>query len=213
MNVLVGVPLGNSVRAEFFRSFWPAIQLMPDEGHVTLEYTKYMNTPNARNELVRRCLDGDYSHLFFMDSDMSFPSYALSRLLAHDKDMIGGIYTVKTPPFNSIVFVDETLGEKEWTSWNPKTMELKECAAIGTGCLLVKREVLESMEWPWFEYRPDPEGKHKFMSEDVVFCIEARKKGFEIWCDPTIMCGHMGNIQITPFLNEESEFKVKTEIV
>lgn len=213
MNILVGVPLGSSVRAEFFRSFWPAIQLMDGEGHVTLEYTKYMNTPNARNELVKRCLDGSYSHLFFMDSDMSFPPYTLSRLLNHDKDIVGGLYTVKTPPFNTVAFLDEDTGAKEWTSWNPENMQLKKVAGLATGCMLVKRQVLEALEWPYFEYRPDPEGRHKFMSEDVVFCIDARKKGFEIWCDPTVLCGHMGNIQITPFLNEQSELKVKTEVI
>ena len=28
--------------------------------------------------------------------------------------------------------------------------------------------------------------------EDLAFCWRARQCGFKVWCDPSIICGHVG---------------------
>jgi len=198
--ILVAIPMAEDCRHEFFKSFYAAIALMPEQGNVIVETTKWANTVNARNSLVKSFLKGDCTHLFFMDSDMEFPPNTLSRLLEHDKYIVAGFYTRKLPPFASVIFKGDM---DDWTTWNPTTEDrLQKCSAVGTGCMLIKRNVLETMEWPWFSYEKDLQGKEKYMSEDVVFCINAKKNGFDIWVDPTLMCGHVGNFVIRPFLKE-----------
>lgn len=212
VSVLVGIPMVDSVRAEFFRTFLSAINLMPEEGTIKLEYTKWGNTPNSRNDLVKSMLDGGHTHLFFMDSDMTFPSNTLSRLLQHDKEIVAGLYNRKIPPFATVIFKSDP-SNKEWSTYNPTPEDkLIEVAAAGTGCMLIKREVFEKLEWPWFSYQPDPNGKQRFMSEDVVFCINAREKGIITYCDCTIKCGHVGNTIINPVM-KEGELKVSVDVL
>lgn len=200
VHVFVGVPLSESVHSEFFKTFWPAQLLLPEEGAVSVEVAKWGNTVNNRNDLVKSCLRGDYTHLFFMDSDMSFPESTLSRLLYHDKDIIGGFYTTKVEPYNSTCFVDSPNDGYNYRTYNPQDGEhLKEVAAIGTGCMLIKRQVLEAMKWPWFYYKPN-EVKQTFATEDVAFCEDARGKGFKVWCDFNIKCGHVGHMLVQPLM-------------
>jgi hypothetical protein len=46
----------------------------------------------ARNRLASRALALNYSHLFFIDSDMSFPATLATDMLRADKDVIGLVY-------------------------------------------------------------------------------------------------------------------------
>jgi len=211
--VMVCIPVGDSLSTEFFKTFFPAQNLLPEEGRTYCEILKWGNTVNNRNEFVKQFLKTDCSHLFFMDSDMSFPEATLSRLLQDDKDIVGGFYTVKIEPYNSTCFVDNRAGEKiPYQTYNPVAGDtLKQVCSIGTGCMLIKRKVFESTKWPWFYYRPYGD-EEKFATEDVVFCDNARERGFEVWCDFTIKCGHVGHMLVMPFTDGE-QAKVRLSAV
>jgi len=47
-------------------------------------------------------------------------------------------------------------------------------------------------EQPLFWYDMHPNGMTK-MSNDYWFCRQARKAGYDIWCDSTIELGHIGD--------------------
>ena len=200
--VLIAVPLMNSVSSEFFRTFYQAQILMPEEGLAFVQVCKWGNVVNNRNDMVKTFLKTDHTHIFFMDSDMTFPEFTLSRLLAHDKDIVGGFYTVKVEPFNSTCFMDNPNDPVPWKSYNPEPGEtMKKVASIGTGCALIKRKVFEGRKWPWFYYDP-VYTEEKFTTEDVSFCVDSVKLGYEVWCDFTIKCGHVGHALVMPFLHE-----------
>lgn len=210
--ILIGIPLASSVSAEFFRSFLAVVNLMPEEGQCVVYTTKWQNIVKARNNIVKEVLKHNFTHLFFMDSDMTFPENTLSRLLQHDKDIVAGLYTVKTPPFNSTAFSGGN-GTGAWTSISPLSGDgLIEVEGIATGCLLVKREVLESMAWPWFWYEASPEEKDQMMTEDIYFCLMAKEMGYKIWCDTTLLCGHVGEALVNPTYIDK-ELKVSIEMV
>ena len=76
---------------------------------------------------------------------------------------------------------------------------LVETHHCGTGAICIRRDVLES-----FSFEGDdlpfliPENirmasmrqEEMTKGEDIVFCIKARKKGFQIWVDLEAHCGH-----------------------
>lgn len=209
--ILIGLPLASTLSSEFFTSFMSAINLMPEEGSVDINYQKYQITAKARNRIVKGMLEADHTHLFFMDSDMKFPENALSRLLEHDKDIVGGVYTVKTPPFNTTIFKESE--DEPWKSYKPTIDDnLIEVQGIGTGCLLIKRKVFEELDFPWFWYERPPNGDDDMMSEDIYFCMKAREKGFKIYADAKMFCGHIGQCMMTPEFVEEN-IKVRMDIV
>ena len=45
---------------------------------------------------------------------------------------------------------------------------------------------------PHFGYKWYENGMVK-MSNDWFFCEKARELGYEVWCDPTIKLGHIGD--------------------
>ena len=63
----------------------------------------------------------------------------------------------------------------------------------GFGWLLIANGVFEQLEYPWFAPKMQvfESGEVQDMcGEDVSFCLDAKEKGFEIWCDPRIRVGH-----------------------
>ena len=69
------------------------------------------------------------------------------------------------------------------------------CDYTGFGWVMIKKGVFEhpDMKYPWFapQMQVFESGAVQDMcGEDVSFCLEAIKAGFEIWCDPTIRVGH-----------------------
>jgi hypothetical protein len=96
----------------------------------------------ARNRCVAEFLaHPTASHLLFVDSDIGFTADAVFRLIAHDKPLVGGLYRRKQ------------LDRTEWV-WNrlPPDQEKRNpltgaisCAAIGTGFMLIRRDVVTRM--------------------------------------------------------------------
>ncbi len=62
---------------------------------------------------------------------------------------------------------------------------LTRVAAFGAGCLLIKREVLEAMSWPWFKSHERSAG-----GEDFYFARQAAEAGFELWGNFAVQCKH-----------------------
>lgn len=63
----------------------------------------------------------------------------------------------------------------------------------GFGWVMVAHGVFENMEYPWFAPKMQvfESGEVQDMcGEDVSFCLDAKKMGYEIWCDPRIRVGH-----------------------
>lgn len=193
--ILIGVPSGASVPVPFQQSLPDAVKITRKEGKVDYYNVRGTNTVTARNKIVYYMLQRDFTHLLFLDSDMWFPKKSLSKLLADDKDIVGGFYVRKRKGFlpNAFTLNYRTPDGKYMTE---VVTELKEVEAIGTGCLLVRREVFEKLGKPWFEYHSSTDDDCHMVTEDLVFCEKAKEAGYQVWCDGTIQCGHVGSFII-----------------
>jgi len=140
-----------------------------------------------RERLVQRAIDGGYSHILFLDSDMYFDGDALKRLLAHDKDIIGADYNYRELPPRGIMKTED----REGNIIDEDHGELRKCAALGTGFLLIKTSVFEKLTHPWFFYESDENGE-TIQGDDIWFCNKALKAGYDIWCDTTVKVYHLG---------------------
>lgn len=147
--------------------------------------------PRGRNALVARAMHNPRAtHLMFLDADIGFdPDYIL-MLLQEDVDVIGGGYPKKSLPIDYVIN-PITDGEAD----DGKA----EVERIGTGFLLLKREVFSRMAeaMPDLKYTDDcgldPSinehlyaffecglfGEKVFMSEDWLFCNRWRELGGE----------------------------------
>jgi len=197
----------------------------------------------ARNYLVDEFLRSDHTHLLFIDSDIHYNPQDVLALLALDKDVIGGPYPKKSINWGNVAQAARNHSEME-----PKELEQLvgeyvfnvvkgtkqfqvtdplEVMEIGTGFMLVKRDVFVRMEkeYPMIRYKPDHVGQANFdgsryihayfdtvidskgsitdggsdryLSEDYMFCQMWRKMGGQIYLCPWMKTQHIGTYAFT----------------
>lgn len=157
-------------------------------------------TDYVRNSAVRVFLShSHFTHLFFLDSDTEPPLDCLDCLLALNVPLAVGLYAC--PMRNGLRFslsnrqVDHKYHLLEHL---PSLTEPFSVDAAGAGCLLIRRAVLEKMDWPWFRWTEYSDGSQ--MSEDIYFFKQASALGYSATCDPTVECRHYKNMEITGLL-------------
>lgn len=160
----------------------------------------------GRDRAAAACLEGDWTHLLFIDADIEFKPQDVVRLLAADKDLIVGAYRKKNERGEfAISFLPDADVHLDQC---PTTGAVK-IARAGTGFMLIRRTVFEQLrdampELHYTDYSAisDPRPMVAFFehilmdgrrwSEDYTFCERWRAIGGDIWLDPIIQLGHWG---------------------
>ncbi len=149
----------------------------------------------------------DYDYMLWIDSDVVFRFEDFQALLKHQVDIAGGVYLMADAQrFAAVEKMDpeafRTAGHFEFLT--PAVLARREGLVkvdyCGFGFVLIRRGVFETLEYPWFRpvWVDMPGGVREFTSEDVGFCIEAKKAGFTIHIDPRVIVGHEKPIVLTP---------------
>jgi hypothetical protein len=143
-----------------------------------------------------------YDHIMWIDSDQVFEYNQLIKLISHKKDIVGGLYLMEGgQQFAAVAAKD---WDEEYFKKNasfkfmsppdlpPDNNNLIEVAYSGFGFLLIKYGVFENITYPWFEPQIIHFGNDisDFSSEDVSFCLKARRAGYKIYVDPSVVVGH-----------------------
>lgn len=204
--VFVGLPVDSAYEVGFVESLYAAIALDPDgsEGMASRPHVlPYRVTNQARNLLVHKMLNGNWTHLLMLDSDMVFPAGLLGKLLSHNVDIVGGFYLRKVRGnLPTMMRLDDN--GQPMSHWPEQRLE--QVDGIGTGAILVRRNVFETLDPPWFYYRPvdHKHNTHKVeqVSEDYVFCENARAAGYTIHVDGSAICGHVGPFVVWPHMSD-----------
>lgn len=170
----------------------------------------------ARNTIVKFFLEDHYNkqgvkqtpftHLLFIDSDTLPPIDAVQKLLDMDKDIATGVTPILHYDKEKKVFgtLDNcfTHQDRDKNDNIIKTHAIKRNTGIqkiwrcGGSCMLIKREVFEKLEKPYFKFEYNEEGVEHTRSEDLYFCDQATKAGFEIWCDSGLICNHFKPVML-----------------
>jgi len=203
----------------------------------------------ARNYLVDEFIRSEFTHLLFIDADIHFNPQDVLALLALDKQVIGAPYPKKSINWKNIFrgaqkllsdpnFDASKFNPAELESlagdyvFNPvpgttqfKVTEPLEVMEIGTGFMMVKREVFDKFkeEYPHLSYKPDHVGQanfdgsryihaffdtvidpesHRYLSEDYMFCQYWRAIGGNIWLCPWMKLQHVGTYAFVGDMNK-----------
>lgn len=175
-----------------------------------------------RGVLFAQELVPDVEHILFIDSDIEPPDDALERLMAHDVDIVGGIYPQvqdfdERDPAETRLVVRASVCQKDCEGpygqlsyYHDLPGTLFECDLLAGGCILVKADVFRHLKWPWFKMAFDALGM--LWPEDYAFCELARDGGYKIHCDPTVVCRHWHGLDVTRMLGAAyTTFKLDAE--
>lgn len=173
---------------------------------VHVEYPSAKPIAHNRNSIVRRFLASDADYLLMIDDDVT-PSRNPLDLVTLDKDILGlpcFVWNPKVNPtypiyINVMEYVDEQQQFRPALMRNDAgltrhTARGGEIDAIGSGCMLIARRVLEDVRAP-FERFWD-EGGCQVMGLDWAFCFKARQLGLEVWTNMDFLCGHWQTLNL-----------------
>lgn len=159
---------------------------------------------DSREKLVEEALEKEASHILFLDSDMTFPSDSLHRLIAHDLPCVACNYVQRVIPANSNT--RDVNGEPMMTYTDSTGLEVARSA--GFGVTLIKAEVFKKLSKPWFDtvwlqkgedqvYWPE---SLQLVGEDVFFYKKVKHElDIDLMIDHDISkeVGHVGNFEYT----------------
>jgi glycosyltransferase involved in cell wall biosynthesis len=183
--ILIAVPTARYIEPETFKSIHDLI--VPEGYEVTFQFFYGYQIDQIRNLIADWVVKG-FDYLFSVDSDIIFDPLTLDRLLNHNKDVVSGLYRQRVGDIVLEAY------DHEYRNIPANMMQqnsLVEVGAVGFGCVLVKKAVFEAIGYPQFVYKSGLTAKDTF-SEDVYFCKAAREKGYSVWLDTGILCGHKG---------------------
>lgn len=189
MKILIAVPCMDQVPVPFCYSL---AQLVKPEG-CSLTMKSGAMIYASRDSMAITAIQKEYDYVFWMDSDMQFPADALTHLLEvmteKDLDMITGLYFRRLPPYSPVLFdrLEINGEEADWSEFTDIPEGLFEVGGCGFGCVLMKTDIFLDVQGR-FGQMFSPIGRN---GEDVAFCWRARQCGYRIWCDPSVMCGHV----------------------
>lgn len=190
MKILIAVPCMDQVPFTFAQS----LSTLEKIGECKLAMKAGSLIYTSRNSLAMMAIQMDADFVFWLDSDMVFKSDTLARMMdtlkKNDLDILTGLYFRRVPPYSPVLFDKlEQNGEiTEFSEFNKIPDELFEVGGCGFGCVLMKTDVFFDVQSK-FGNMFAPRGNN---GEDVAFCIRARECGYKIYCDPSIVCGHVG---------------------
>lgn len=142
--LIIGIPTTNHLTWQFCSSLM-GLQLTP-ETRVIWQVRSMID--HARNNLVTETLKTpEYTHLLFVDDDHVFKPDAALRLLDRDVDIVGALAFKRRPEYEPCVFC-----KKEDGKYYPIYPQIfQEVDVVGTGMMLIKKEVLQKLKFPYFE--------------------------------------------------------------
>jgi hypothetical protein len=198
-NIVIAIPTSRYV-VDFRLAGW--LYRIRENEHTkpTLVFKGMQPIDANRNALVQQFLEDEHNEwLLFLDDDM-IPKFPLEELFKGHKKIVSALTCVmqngvpgplimKSSPStikNPILF--EPFKESDIDKQDASNRLIK-VDGVGTGCLLIHRDVFKAIDPPWFRFQYTPDGLIE-LSEDYYFCEKVKKAGFELFIDPNCACGH-----------------------
>lgn len=238
-SIFIATPMyGGMCHGSYAKSVFNTMKALLDNGYEVQYRDMYNNSiiTEARDLFTQMFLKSKYDYLLFVDADQSFKADDVLRMLKEDKDIIGGVVPKKRINWHSVAQalqhgVPVDLLNKFSGEFNLALLpnqeqpdnfnESFEVSHIGTGMMLIKREVFEKLKDKVRSYiymgsgveginngdtiyefwKTDISDDGSWMGEDVNFCYMWRKFGGKVYAAPYTKTTHVGSYEFSGTLN------------
>lgn len=181
-----------------------ALKELERRGYHVRRVGGYAAIDQGRNQMATDALLDGFEETLWIDSDIGFHPDSVDQLRSHELPIVGGIYPQKGKRALACHIIPGTPSMQLGKRGN-----LLELLYVGTGFLLVRREVYLTMQrklqlpvcnerfgHPMFPFflpmvRPIEDG-YWYLAEDYSFCQRARECGYQIFADTSIRLWHIG---------------------
>lgn len=237
--LMVATPIYEGAQGTYVRAALGLAQRAQALGmSVQFEFILYQpEIARARNMLTGKFLGSDCTHLLFIDADIDFSAddiFAMVKAMQARPEcgILGGacprrefnwrnvaraveLGMAKDNPSDLALYAGEFALQFAHANQNFALTDLVELARIGTGLMLIRRNVIEGVrnKFPQLAFRTDVAERDGYgvgemvhalfcpmidpdtqlmLSEDYAFCRRVRDAGFRIWLAPWVKTTHSG---------------------
>ncbi len=222
--VLIGMPCGSgSIPAYVVDSLYKMRR--PPGVLTSLLIIERQQVDIARNFIIQKAIEANVDYLMFIDDDGILPADTLEKMMEDDKDIVGAPMCKRNEDEQGnhalCVFegFDVPIGDgktiknyRNIKSFDASKGYLHSVDAIGGACMLIKREVLDSLykahngrpfEWKYEQHVTKEVGLSvRNLAEDICFSERAKLQGFEIFIDLRLRPVHLGRPKFIRFEQE-----------
>lgn len=189
---LVAVATGELTR---YVNFWVSMMRLEKPDGCIFNPKDNGSAAKNLNDAISDTFD-DIEWAWLNGDDHVFSPDILMNLLWRDVDIVAPVVWKRAVPPQTVAYkADEQGVYKRLGVDDIPTSGLFEVDLCGGSGLLVKKHVFEKVEFPWFEL-----GKTKAdePGEDIWFCHKAKKAGFKVYLDCSVVMGHTTAATIWP---------------
>jgi hypothetical protein len=230
-HITIATPMyGGMCTGVFMKSVLQLIKEISNSNH-TVDFIDIANESlitRARNTLTEIFLRSNSDYLLFIDADEGFEASGIVKMINENVDLIGAAVPMKginwdrvrqaakedkpdLDRFTAIYNVNMNNDQKEKLKNNPK--EIVEVDYIGTGLMLISRNVFETIKKNIGQYRCDQQKigsitfgdpiydfwqtivdseSERLLSEDYQFCKFWKEAGGKVYLAPYVKVQHVG---------------------
>lgn len=208
-SVMIGTVAAGPPEWSYVKSLF-ALQV-PGEKIFTLIKGK-QGIDEGHNQLNEAFLESECEWLLSLDTDAVVHPMTVFRLLSWGKPFVSALAFGRIAPFGPVSYNDEQPDGtfkrdiammRRWLVRYPQLMQLSTHTILqprpddalwsiersGMHCLLVHREVIETVQPPWFA-RTGRNAK-RGSGSDFYFTKKVREAGFETYLDRSVVAGHI----------------------
>jgi cellulose synthase/poly-beta-1,6-N-acetylglucosamine synthase-like glycosyltransferase len=210
--VIIGLP-GNNFSRKFLISWTEAFSVLMSRYSISMSmgYSSFVSFARMqtlgydtlRGESQKPFEGRDYDVFVTIDSDMVFsPEQLIELIEATDRyEVVSGYYKMADNKRLAVVREWNTEyfsrnGTFQFLTPEDIPQEPFEAAYAGMGFMALTKRAMDSLEYPAFFHElvemEGPDGKRirELVSEDVAFCRNLQKKGYNIMVIPSLRVGH-----------------------
>lgn len=206
--ILIAVPTFESIFPDTYKSIWD----LDRSGHTAdFDFVRGYDCATARNRIARKALDGNYDYFLMVDNDIVLQKDALLNLMEDPVDVCLGWYAHRGEDnlYNGRVCVcryadPNNFGfpyfcyppESQYTAADMRELldsgqKKVRIHGGGMGCAMIRTEILNKLEFPWFDWVNYADAKQEMLSEDLFFCERCKQANVPVYTDVRVNCGHM----------------------
>lgn len=190
MKIMIGVPFGRTMDYQAVQSL---LQLASLRGQHEYMFAMVSNSLvyDAREKIAEMFLASDCEALFFVDSDMTYHPQTVELLERHKLPFVTAKAFKRVAPHMPCFYtkVDYVNGQPDLEVPVEYGAGLLPIEGAGLACALIRREVFEKLEAPYFFPLPR-------LGEDLAFCLKLKDAGIKMYADTTVTCGHITSFEV-----------------
>lgn len=183
--------------------FWSYLRMKKPNGSLAIKGCSSVKCSSINDGIHQALLFGA-EWVFLMDVDQTFPPNTIPRLMQtakkHQAKVVSVLYHLGRAPYGPVAgWIKPVDGQDAYVnskgeSWRdyyaPLGKGVVEVDWVGSGGLLIHRDVLSAIGWPPFVDRWEPGMSFRKVGHDCVFSERVKKAGFKIHVDTAVGSAH-----------------------